>query len=216
MNAASKRALIASVFLLPAAGLSTLAMNQAFHHLVVIGPDTLPATIDGMSSTSVPLTQAELSILDSPAASQRLYTDPATGDQSQVLLLQVDNTQNAHDPRLCMTGSGYKVVDDRAVAPPWNSPLPGMVSRAVFRKDSNDVVMYYWLQTDSRLIPDLSAGFKIHGILQALRGESVKGVAVRLILIQGSAGSNPDKVLPALWNKIEATTKLDGLIKKLQ
>ncbi len=206
---------MAALFLVPAAALSTLAMNQAFHHLVVIQPNTLPETVDGMASTTQPLTQAELSILDSPSASQRIYTDPATGDASQVLLLQVDNTQNAHDPRLCMTGSGYKVAEDREVTPPWNTSLTGKVSRAVFEKGTEQVVMYYWLQTQNRLIPDLSAGFKIHGILQALRGESVKGIAVRLILIRSSAGSDADKVLPALWTKIESQTQLNSLIQKL-
>jgi len=73
---------------------------------VVVTESTLPDKPAGWGSDIQALTDEELSMLQSPAAAQRIYRN-SMGEVVQVLLLQVDNTQNAHDPRICMNGSGY-------------------------------------------------------------------------------------------------------------
>ncbi len=187
---------------------------------IVIQADTLPETIGVWHGESIPLSDAEKSILDSPSASQRMYRNQSTGDQVQVLLLQVNNTQNAHDPRLCMAGTGYQLAQETREKQDWIAPALGAqpVSRAVFVKNRERATMYYWLQTSKETIPDMSAGLKIEGILKALRGEPTKALALRVITLpnmydQSTESSEANAI--SLWKSITSFVNLDALVKKM-
>lgn len=187
---------------------------------VVILADTLPETIGPWKGESIPLSDAEKSILDSPSASQRMYHNQMTGDAVQILLLQVNNTQNAHDPRLCMAGTGYQLASETRVRQDWVAPALGSqpVSRAVFTKDRQTATMYYWLQTSKETIPDMSAGLKLEGIMKALRGEPTKALALRVITLpnmfdQTQESSEANAV--ELWKQITSSVNLDALVRKM-
>lgn len=219
MKGVSMRILAAAALLLPTAIVSGLAANREFHAKTVVAESTLPERMGVWESREVKLTETERSMLDAPAASQRVYTNPSTGDQVQVLLLQMNDTQNAHDPRLCMTGSGYQTGAERVVDCPWaDSRKPYPVSRAEFEKGPAKITMYYWLQTPDGSVANMSSGLKWEGIRRALRGSTVKGVSVRLIALPHSddtATPTDPKVAETLWRTMSQQIGLDGLIAKM-
>ncbi len=219
MNEISRRALVAAALLVPTAVVSGMAASRESRTRTVVADATLPATVGPWESEEVKLTDSERSMLDSPAASQRVYRNPATGDVVQILLLQVNNTQNAHDPRLCMAGSGYRDNEDRVIPSPWTASGRGYpVSRTEFEKGDSKVTMYYWLQTPDGSVADMSSGMKWEGIRRALTGSTVKGVAVRVIALPHtgdlSTPTNP-AVAEALWRTISEQVRVDGLIARM-
>lgn len=208
------RALIACAALLPA-GFVALRSSFAAPPVARISSETLPERVGEWVGTDVPLTDRELSILQSPVASQRMYT-ASNGDTVQVLLVQVDNTQNAHDPRLCMDGSGYTETSTVEEAAPWScSGSRNGVSHSVFAKDGQEREMDYWLATPRGNVPNLSAGLKLEGLKGALRGESTQGIAVRLLThpnaFDPTAMTSPERARE-LWNQIRAQVGFDELV----
>jgi EpsI family protein len=197
---------------------SAMSVTHDLFGKVVVTGDTLPAKIGDWTGEDVPLTQAELSMLESPASSQRVYTD-TSGDRVQVLVLQVNNTQNAHDPKLCMMGSGYKTTEDKVVPAPWSQKGQGdQVSRAVFHKNTEDLTMYYWLQTPGGTIADMSGEFKLKGILRALTGSTIRGIAVRVISMpNANNGQMTDPtVAVSLWNSLANQIHFQKLVSGIQ
>lgn len=217
MNPTLKRLIAVCVLCVPMAVLSAVSVSHDLFTGVVVTPGTLPNKVGDWTSTEEPLTQAELSMLESPAASQRLYTDSA-GDRVQILLLQVNNTQNAHDPKICMLGSGYRTSEDKPVQAPWSpKDQPESVSRAVFHKDTQDVTMYYWLQTPGGTITDMSGEFKLKGILRALTGSTIRGIAVRVIALQEANGEmTSPEVAAKLWATISDQIRFRKLVSGLE
>ncbi len=216
MNGVPARALVAAGLLVPTALVSGLVAQREFATKIVVAETTLPEKIGNWESRSVPLSDGEKSMLDSPAASQRVYNDPSTGDQVQVLVLQVNNTQNAHDPKLCMAGSGYALQDDHTVQCPWGAGYP--VSRADFQKDSSRVSMYYWLRTPTGSIADMSSGLKMEGLKRALVGSTLKGLAIRVIALPHStnpAEPTDPKVAENLWKTLENQIRPDTMIARM-
>jgi EpsI family protein len=184
---------------------------------VVISETTLPPSAGDWHGSNVPLTDDELSLLQSPAAAQKVYVNGATGDVVQVLLLQVDNTQNAHDPRICMRGSGYELTSLNEEDATWvgKSERPYRVSRAVFSKEGLNITMFYWVQTPSGTIADMSAGFKWAGVVRALRGLSTKGVAVRVICLPANAQRRiptAPGVAGRLWRELNESVDIERLV----
>jgi EpsI family protein len=215
MNGLVKRLILAALICLPMAVYSTVALQRQLQRKVVVDSHTLPTAIGDWTSEELPLTDAELSMLDAPASCQRLYTDPA-GDRVQVLVLQVNDSQNAHDPKLCMSGSGYQVAEDKAVLPPWANGGSSMVSKALFTKGAERVTMYYWLQTSNGTITDMSGGFKLQAVLKALTGTTFRGIAVRVIGLETGPGAATDPAVAAqLWSSISKQVDFDKLVSEL-
>jgi EpsI family protein len=215
----ASRVLIAAAILVPSAVVSLMAENREFHSKVVVTEATLPDKVGTWDSQSVPLTDSERSMLDSPAASQRVYNNAATGDQVQIMVLQVNNTQNAHDPKLCMAGSGFTLDSEKVQMCPWASGSAAYpISWADFEKGDAHITMYYWLQTAGGSIANMSGGLKLEGLRKALMGSTVKGVAVRVIALpnrlQQSAPTDP-KVAAALWETIAKRIQFDKLVARL-
>jgi EpsI family protein len=214
MTSVMKRIVAICLFCVPMAVMSSLALRHDLFSKVVVTPATLP-DIPGWKSQDAPLTQAELSMLDSPASCQRIYTD-AAGDSVQILVLQVSDTQNAHDPKLCMEGSGYTNPEDKVVPAPWLRSQD--VSRALFKKDQSTVTMYYWLQTPQGTVADLSAGFKWEGIKRAFTGSTVRGIAVRVIAqpnLGNDALPTDPKTAADLWKSISDKVHFDKLVSEI-
>lgn len=216
MSGLATRALVAAGLLLPTALVSALVARREFTTKVVVAEATLPEKVGDWESRAVPLSDGEKSMLDSPAASQRVYSNPVTGDQVQVLVLQVNNTQNAHDPKLCMAGSGYTLQGDRAQTCPWGGGYD--VSRADFQKDEAHVAMYYWLRTPGGSVADMSSGMKLEGIKRALTGSTLKGLAIRVIALPHATnpGQPTDpKVAEGLWKRIEGQIRPETMIDSM-
>ncbi len=216
MNAVVKRLALIALLCLPMAVYSALSLRHDSVRKVVVKSDTLPAKIGNWTSEEIPLTEAELSMLDAPASCQRIYHDPE-GDRVQILVLQVNDSQNAHDPKLCMSGSGYKNPEDKVVTAPWAKPGEDTkVSRAVFTKDQKNVTMYYWVQTSNGTITGMSGEFKIAAILRALTGSTFRGIAVRVIGLESESGNVTDpEVAVRLWTSISKEARLDRLVAEL-
>lgn len=208
------RVLLACLVMLPP---GTLALRAALAdgRPPRMQENTLPEVVGEWTGEEVPLTDRELSILQSPVASQRMYTAPG-GDTVQVLLVQVDNTQNAHDPRLCMDGSGYTETSTSEEAAPWSWSGPrNAVSHSVFSRDGRAREMDYWLATPRGNVPNMSAGLKFEGLKRALRGEPTQGIAVRLLTHPNAF--DPSVMTPpararALWEKIRAAIGFESLL----
>jgi len=217
MSALIKRLCLVVLLCLPMAVYSGMALRHELARRTVVKSDTLPSKIGNWNSDELPLTDADLSMLDSPAACQRVYYDSA-GHRVQILLLQVNDSQNAHDPKLCMAGSGYLPASDEVIQAPWKKPeQDSKISRAVFSKDNQQsVTMYYWLQTPTGNIPDMSGGFKIAAIVKALSGSSLHGIAVRVIGLANDAGVVTDPQTAAgLWAAISQQVDFDKLVSEL-
>lgn len=212
------RALLAAALMVPTALVSGLVARREFATKVVVSEATLPERIGDWQSESVPLTDSEKSMLDSPAASQRVYWD-RDGNRVQVMVLQVNNTQNAHDPKLCMSGSGYALNGEQALPCPWAQGPEGYpVSLAKFQKGDSRVTMYYWLQTQTGSVADMSAGLKMEGIKRALMGSSVRGIAIRVIALPHvSAPAEPTdpKIAEGLWGTIERQIQPSSMIARM-
>lgn len=212
------RAALATILLVPTAVVSGLAARGDFNTKVVVTASTLPQSIEGWDGQDVPLTDSEKSMLDSPAASQRVYRD-LTGNQVQVLVLQVNHTQNAHDPKLCMSGSGYSQIEDKAVSCPWGDGGTSYpVSRAEFKKADSLVTMYYWLQTPEGSVADMSTGLKMEGLKRALTGSTMHGLAIRVIALPNSRDASvptDPKIAERLWHDIEAQIRPSALIAQM-
>jgi hypothetical protein len=216
MNGFTKRLFLVVLLCLPMAVYSGMSLRHDILRKIVVKADTLPATIDSWTGQELPLTEAELSMLDSPASCQRIYTDTA-GDRVQVLVLQVNDSQNAHDPKLCMAGSGYRNPVDEVVPAPWAKPgQDSKISKAIFTKNDQNVTMYYWLQTSSGNITDMSGGFKVAAIFRALTGSSLHGIAVRVIGLENDSGSVTDPSTAAhLWSAISQRVDFNNLVSQL-
>ncbi|MCX7800409.1 MAG: EpsI family protein [Fimbriimonadales bacterium] len=218
MNAVAARALVVSGLLLPAVVLQgSLASHRPSRS--AIHESSLPENVDGWTSRPVPLTQEELSMLRSPAASQRLYTDSVSGAQVQVLLLQVGNTQNAHDPKICMRGSGYQLERSVIREVDWAnaSGRPSAVSIAEFRNGASRITLVSWMQTASDTVADMSAGLKWEGIRRALRGLPTRGIAVRIVCLPSAADGSPTalEVGAGLWRRIDGGLHIEQLARRL-
>ncbi|MCB8932014.1 MAG: EpsI family protein [Fimbriimonadaceae bacterium] len=209
------RTLLACLVLAPA-GVVALRTTLGDSHPPRMRVDTLPEVVGEWVGVDAPLTDRELSILQSPVASQRMYTAP-NGDTVQVLLVQVDNTQNAHDPRLCMDGSGYTETSTFEEAAPWSwSGSRNRVSHSVFSRDGRDREMDYWLATPNGNVPNMSAGLKLEGLKRALRGESTQGIAVRLLThpnaYDPSVMTSPARARE-LWAQIDRQVGFERLVR---
>jgi hypothetical protein len=213
------RSLVVLAILIPALSYQTFlkVRTQSLKDMIFV--DSLPSTLGNWQSTSVELSEDEKSMLKSPSVSQRIYFNSQTGDRVQILLLQVSNTQNAHDPRFCMTGSGYGIDSENRIQVDWanKSHTPSEISRADFRKEEEKVAMFFWLQTPDGTIADMSAGFKLEGIKRALKGESTKGVAIRVICLtrQSSVEATPVEAAIGLWRQIDDTLDVEHLAKEM-
>lgn len=217
MNPSVKlRAFLVALLFLPAAIVSSMSVVRDLGAKTVIKEDTLPEVVGEWSGELSPLNDAELSMLHSPAASQRIYLNRLTGEQVQVLVLQVNNTQNAHDPRLCMAGSGFRLASEAIEPSPWKTAEGGYdVSRASFEKEGTGITMYYWMRTASGSVPNMSVGLKLEGLKQALRFQPVRGIAVRVISLPNRfepTKSGDPAAASKLWQEIEQQIRLKGLI----
>lgn len=217
MNPVAVRALIVAALLLPAVALQ--GSRSRGPERTAIGPTSLPETVGAWSSEAVPLTDEELSMLQSPAACQRVYSDPSTGARVQVLLLQVGNTQNAHDPKICMRGSGYRLVRsyDRRVDWANRTGRPSAVNVAEFANGQSRITLFSWMQTATDTVADMSAGLKWEGIRRALRGLPTNGIAVRLVCLPSASGGSetaPEAAI-GLWRSIDGSLDLARLARSL-
>jgi len=204
------RAIVLLCLLLPALAYQYYENYKQSTAKAVINAESLPEFIGDWTGRNVELTEDEKQMLHTPAASQRIYINSRTGDAVQILLVQINNTQNAHDPRFCMTGAGYRIADQREIDVDWanTSGATSRVTSVLFEKETNRVYMYYWLQTPDEVIADMSSGFKLEGIKRALRGQSTRGIAVRVICLtnQRTGDVTPEQTGIDLWRKID-----DGL-----
>ncbi|HVL39068.1 MAG TPA: EpsI family protein [Fimbriimonadaceae bacterium] len=209
--------LILTAMLLAPATYFAFSTTVANHANVVIETETLPERVAEWTGESVELSDTEKSILHSPAASQRLYSRP-NGDQVQVLVIQVDNTQNAHDPRLCMNGSGFRETESEIISAPWaDAHEDAEISHSVFTKDNRSQHMYYWMSTSEGTIANMSTGLKLEGILRALKGQPTKGIAVRVLGLENRFDPNrttEPEVLQELWSQIREDVQFEKLIAR--
>lgn len=207
------RAAVLLCLLLPALSFQYYEKVRQSTAKAVIQTESLPEFIGDWEGRIVELTEDEKQMLHTPAASQRIYINSKTGDAVQILLVQINNTQNAHDPRFCMTGVGYRIADQREVDVDWanTSRTTSRVTSVLFEKNAHRVYMYYWLQTPDEVIADMSSGFKLEGIKRALRGQATRGIAVRVICLanQRTGDVTPQKAGIDLWRAID--DKLDIL-----
>lgn len=211
------RLALIALLVFPAMVLAFRSMSLSSN--VVVQTDTLPERIGPWTGRLEPLTDTELNILHSPAASQRIYTNESTGDRVQVLIIQVENTQNAHDPRLCMSGSGYAESSTQEEPAPWAEAKSrnNLVSHSVFSNQGEALDMYYWMSTRQGTVPNMSVGLKLEGIMRALRGEPTQGIAVRVLgrpnAYDGSKSTSP-AALKELWKQLSSAINFDDLIQK--
>ncbi|MFN3682723.1 MAG: exosortase C-terminal domain/associated protein EpsI [Fimbriimonadaceae bacterium] len=217
MNPVAMRALLVAALLLPAVAMQ--AGRSRGSDRTVVGPTSLPEAVGAWSSEPAPLTEEELSMLQSPAACQRVYTDPRSGARVQVLLLQVRNTQNAHDPKICMRGSGYRLVRSRDERVDWanRTGRPSAVNVAEFSNGQNRITLVSWMQTATDTVADMSAGLKWEGIRRALRGQPTNGIAVRLVCLPSASGGSetaPEAAI-GLWRSIDGSLDLARLARSL-
>jgi len=101
---------------------------------------------------------------------------------------------------------------------PWigTAKKPYPVSRAVFSMGGQgDITMFYWIQTPSGTIADMSAGFKWQGVARALRGLATKGVAVRVICLPISGRPTvptPPDAGERLWKDLNRQVDIERLV----
>jgi hypothetical protein len=214
----SGRLLIVGLLIAPAIFASIATARNSFSGKILIDDRTLPETAGAWSGPLEPITDTEKNVLHSPAATQRIYTNWETGDRIQVLLIQVENTQNAHDPRLCMSGSGFEETKSTVEPAPWaDRHKRNEFSHSVFSKEGQDLHMYYWMSTSAGTIANMSSGLKLEGMLRAVRGEPTKGIAVRLLglpNLYGRRASAEPEVLKKLWQEVRTTIKFDELVER--
>lgn len=205
---------LAVLMVTPAAVLSTQILAHGLTPTQVVRPDALPTQVGEWQGTDVPLTEADEAMLETPGWSQKVYRD-SVGDQIQVMLLQVNNTQNAHDPKLCMVGSGYTLMSERAI------PIPGAGGDAMeawFADGDQRTAMLSWLQTEHGTVENLSGGLKFAGILAALHGQRLAGVAVRVIELPNAVtGASPtdDGRSIAFWKALAEQIDFNGLVARV-
>jgi EpsI family protein len=219
LDSIRNRVILTGILLLPAIIYAFSTAGNNFGGKVVVKESTLPETIGDWQGKLEPLSDTELNVLHSPSASQRIYQNTMTGDLVQVLLIQVENTQNAHDPRLCMQGSGYAETYTREEPGAWADadPKRNAISHSVFSKEGRDLHMYYWMSTKEGTVANMSSGLKLEGMLRALRGDPTRGVAVRIL---GRPNAfEPDKTtdpetLKKLWQQIREQVKVEDLVAK--
>lgn len=210
------RTVAACAVLFPA-GFVALQTAIADSHAAVVTENTLPEVVGEWNGVSIPLTDRELSILHAPSASQRMYSAPG-GDTVQVLLVQVDNTQNAHDPRLCMDGSGYAETASAEEPAPWSlSGARNEVSHSVFSRDGRERDMYYWMATPRGNVANMSMGLKMEGLKRALRGEPTKGIAIRVLTCPNAFDptrtTSPERAR-ALWTEIRTQIRFEEMLSQ--
>jgi EpsI family protein len=209
------RYVVLGLLLLPAVYLKAHEGLWGGEPKIVVFASTLPGQVGAWEGESMPLTEDEESLLQSPASAQKVYSNALTRERVQVLLLQVNNTQNAHDPKICMRGSGYDLESEKEVVAPWvgKSGKPYPVTRAVFRKGQLTITMYYWIQTSTGTIADMSTGLKWAGVVRAFGGQSTKGVAVRVVCLP-FADNLPTRPEAGeqLWKDLNQSIDLEKLV----
>ncbi len=209
------RYVIVGLLLLPAVFLGAATGFGFGEAKVVVFSSSLPAEVGRWQGIDLALKEDELSMLQSPSSSQKVYTDMTNGERVQVLLLQVNNTQNAHDPKICMRGSGYDLVSEEEIEAPWvgNAGRSYKITRAVFKRDSSEVTMFYWIQTSSGTIADMSSGLKLTGIVRAMKGQATRGVAVRIVCLPvGGQVATPAESGERLWSELNRSLDIERLV----
>jgi len=213
------RAVVVLCMLLPALAYQYYENYKQSTAKSVISSESLPEFIGDWTGRNVELTEDEKQILHTPAASQRIYVNAKTGDAVQILLVQINNTQNAHDPRFCMTGAGYRIANQKEIDVNWanSSGLTNRITSVLFEKETNRVYMYYWLQTPDDVVADMSSGFKLEGIKRALRGQSTRGIAVRVICLtnQQTGDVTTEQAGIDLWREIDGRLDILQLAKEI-
>lgn len=212
------RIAIVGLLIAPAVYATVATARANFSGKSLIAETTLPERIGTWTGSLEPLTDTEKNILHTPAASQRIYVDQVTGNVAQILIIQIENTQNAHDPRLCMAGSGYVETSSKEEAAPWVGPGPrNLVSHSVFSKEGENLHMYYWMSTKNGTIANMSTGLKLEGMWRAISGEPTKGFAIRVLgrpnRFNESESPAPE-VLQKLWRQISERIRLEDLVKQ--
>lgn len=215
----SLRAVVLLALLVPALAYQYFENYNQSNSKTVIDTESLPEFIGDWSGESVELTEDEKEILHTPSASQRVYVNGKTGETVQILLVQINNTQNAHDPRFCMTGAGYGISNQHETDVDWanTSKASNRVTSVLFEKETRQVSMFYWLQTPDDIVADMSSGFKLEGVKRALQGQSTRGIAVRLICLPNhmTGKVTPEQAGIELWRKIDDKLDILKLAKEI-
>jgi len=196
--------------LVPAAVSSLATEFRAPSHRVVTS-DTLPSTAGAWIGQPYPLSEQEEAALENPSACQKIYLGPH-GQMVQVLLLQMDRTQNIHDPKLCMFGDGFQLQSDQVIPAPWSPGRNEAVRQAAFTKGNLCARMTYWLQTPEGASADIGAGLKASSLLGLLVGKSRSGIAVRVTSFSrpGDTGTDPSI---QVWEHLAKATHFEQLAR---
>jgi hypothetical protein len=130
----------------------------------------------------------------------------------QVLLLQMDHTQNVHDPKLCMFGDGFQLQSDRVIPSPWGNGAVEAVRQATFTKGGLCAHMTYWLQTPTGASADIGASLKASSLFNLLAGKSRSGIAVRLTSFSRPNDTGPDPSIQ-LWDHLAKAANFEQLAR---
>jgi EpsI family protein len=113
-----------------------------------------------------PIEERFLDLLGAREVSFRTY-DADDGDAVWVFLGYFDRQKEGsqvHSPKHCYPGSGWDIVAEADVPSPWGE---GRVKRLTVSDGASERLVYYWFQTDDRVLNDVFT-LKYHLTRQAL------------------------------------------------
>lgn len=171
--------------------------------------DSIPAALDGWSSqVNPPLSDDVMGKLLPTEYLSRTYSD-ATGRNfgfSVVYYEKQKGGESMHSPKNCLPGAGWEIWDTSTVPIQLADGREVGINRYAVRKGSSKQLVYYWYQTQERVIANEYVG-KVCLVWDAMRLGHTGGSIVKInvgegVLSEEEVQSLASTMIPAVWKCI--------------
>ncbi len=115
---------------------------------------TVPQSLEGLSGTDVPISDAEARVAGVSSFVNRVYG----GSAGQRLFIYVGyyssqrQGKTIHSPKNCLPGAGWEPISSRRETLPAGGGTGIRVNRFVIAKDDQQAIVYYWYQGRGRTV----------------------------------------------------------------
>jgi EpsI family protein len=135
--------------------------------------------------------------LDPEALIFREYRSKSGQPLNLVVVYHQNDRWGAHDPMVCYTSQGWKVVESQTTVGIGNEPSRTLVNRFVVkREDVSYVVYYYWFSSNRKITHDRNRqmwDMVLNGILHGYTESGFVRVSMPL-------GSNQEKAISEIYD----------------
>jgi EpsI family protein len=151
-----RKLLAGGAAVLSAQGAASLALSRSEYLPSPPPLSGLPPEVgEWVSKTDLEIDPAAIEMLGPDDVLSRLY-ESRTGDRASLFVAYYKTqhrARNAHDPKVCLPGSGWETVESTVIPVPLRGSISSIpVNLYVVQKQSAQNVVLYWFQNHKRAI----------------------------------------------------------------